>query len=150
MFSGKIIYAFTVGTATPLASGSNADIWYWAVPFRCKPLRAGITVSGTAITSTADTVVKFDRIQDGSTRGNGDLGTITIDHDDDGIGTCHYEDSDYVAAGTGAWAEYIHEGDVIAVEVTTASTSGGNSLLPWLMVEVTPERPANNTAMQSS
>ncbi len=146
MFGGKQLYAFNcaVASGSEPALTSAADIYVWSVPFRCKPIRAGVTIS-TLTSSSVSIVVKFDRKQSTATRGNGDIGVITIPTAI-AVGASYYENTDYVAAGTGTWAEYLHEGDQIIVEVTTASDSAGKGL-PWVLVEVDPEQPGNNSAM---
>ena len=145
MFGGKIFYAFTVGAADGLALSSEADIWIWSVPFKCKPIRVGVNV--TTATSGNASVVKFDRKVSSASRGDGDVGTLTIP-DATAIGACIYQDSDYVAAGTGYWDEYLEEGDLVYVQVTTLVATG--KVLPWLVVEIMPERPANNSGMTAT
>ena len=73
------------------------------------------------------------------------MGTITIPT---GVATLkvYYEDTDYVAAGTGEWIGTCNEGDQIVFQVITAATTAGQGI-PWIIVEVDPEQPANNTAM---
>jgi hypothetical protein len=82
MWGGKEPFAFIGGGAAGAAQllTSAADIHIWTIPFRCKPIRAGVTIT-TTISSSVSVVVKFDRrptAGSDSSRGNGDVGTITI------------------------------------------------------------------------
>lgn len=151
MFGGKQFFAFVGGGAAGAAQAltSAADIHTWTIPFRCRPIRAGVTIT-TTVSSTVSAVVKFDRrptAGSDTNRGDGDVGTLTI-VTTTAAGKAAYENTDYVAAGTGDWAEYLNEGDQVVVQVTTASDSAGQGI-PWLLVEIDPEQPANNTAMTS-
>jgi len=147
MFGGKQIAKLGGEGTAALSTASTADIYYIAVPFRCKPIRAGFTVITGSTVSSA--VIKFDSITytatGSSTRGDGDVGAITIPHASDYGYKCYYDETDYVDAGTGSWKGSLSEGDMIVVEVETASTGGDG--FPFVIVEVDPEQPANNSNM---
>lgn len=150
MWGGKQIAKLGGEGAAALSTGSTADIYYIAVPFRCKPIRSCFTVT-TASTGTS-AVIDFDSITytatGSSTRGVGDVGSITVPYDTDYAYKCYYDVTDYVAAGTGTWKGSLNEGDLIIVEVSTASTGGAG--FPFVIVEVDPEQPANNSNMIKS
>ena len=149
MWGGKHLFTFvgggTIGAAQSFASTGDKHIF--TIPFRCRPIRAGITIT-TQTNSTGNVVVKFDhRPTAGSdvSRGDGDVGTITIPSAV-AVNKVYYENTDYVAAGTGSWIATANEGDQIVVQCTTAATTAGEGI-PWLIVEVDPEQPGNNSAM---
>ena len=151
MFGGKQLFAFIGGGAAGAAQAltSATDIHIFTIPFRCKPIRAGFTIT-TTVSSYVSAVVKFDRrptAGSDTSRGNGDVGALTI-VTTTAAGKAVYENTDYVDAGTGAWVASLDEGEQVVVEVTTAATSAGAGV-PWLLVEINPERPANNSAMVS-
>ena len=149
MWGGKHLFTFVGGGAAGATCSLTAgtDIHTFTIPFRCRPIRAGITLT-TTISSAANTVVKFDcrptAGSDGS-RGDGDVGTLTI-VTATAAGKAVYEETDYVSAATGAWVSSLNEGDQVVVEnITVASVAGAG--VPWLIVEVDPEQPSNNSAM---
>jgi len=149
MFGGKQLFAFVGGGAAGAAQAltSAADIHIFTIPFKCKPLRAGFTLT-TTVSSSVSVVVKFDRrptAGSDTNRGDGDVGALTIPTTA-AAGKAYYEDTDYVDAGTGSWVAALDEGEQVVVQVSTASDSAGAGV-PWLLVEVSPERPGNNTAM---
>lgn len=151
MWGGKQFYAFIGGGAAGAAQSltSAADIHTWTIPFRCRPIRAGFTLT-TTVSSSASVVVKFDRRPTAGSdvsRGDGDVGTLTI-VTTTAAGYAAYENTDYVAAGTGEWVATLDEGEQVVVQVSTASDSAGAGI-PWLLVEVDMDRPANNTYMTS-
>ena len=41
--------------------------------------------------------------------------------------------------------ESLNEGDAVVVELVSAASSGAG--VPWLLVEIDPEQPGNNSAM---
>lgn len=137
MWGGKQLYAFIgVGTTgISLVTTTNGTIWTFAIPFRCTPIRAGVTV--IVAPGTAAPVLTFGAA--------GICGTITVPTTSS-ANECYYDDTDYVAAGTGEWTNTLDEGDTVAVVVSNQSTSTG-TVVPWLLVEINPEQPANNTAM---
>ena len=149
MWGGKQIYAFVgsgaAGAAESLASAT--DIHTWTIPFRCRPIRAGFTLTQTVSGGTIP-VVKFDRrptAGSDDSRGDGDVGTITLSATA-AAGKAYYENTDYKEDATGYWVDTLNEGDEVVVQVTTASAGNGAGN-PWLLVEINPEQPANNTAM---
>jgi hypothetical protein len=149
MIGGKPLFAFIGGGAAGAEQllTSAADIHTFTIPFKCKPIRAGVTIT-TTVSSAASVVVKFDRrptAGSDTNRGDGDVGTITIAKTA-AAGKAYYENTDYVDAGTGEWVDYLDEGEQVVVQVTTASTSAGKGI-PWLLVELFPEMPGNNSAM---
>ncbi len=150
MWGGKHLFTFIGGGAAGAAQSLQAatgDIHIFTIPFRCRPIRCGVTIT-TLTNSTGNISVKFDRrptAGSDDSRGNGDVGTLTI-ATGKAAGACYYEDTDYVVAGTGAWVATLDEGEQVVFEVITAATTAGEGI-PWLLVEVDPELPANNSAM---
>ena len=136
------------GASIPVTT-SETDIYYIAIPFRCKPIRAGFTIT-TAITIQA-AIINFDSMiytaTGSQTRGDCDVGQITLP-----LAAYrnknYYDETDYVDAGTGTWKGTLSEGDVVIVQVYQASTAGAG--FPFLVVEVDPEQPANNSNMIES
>ena len=149
MIGGKPLFAFIGGGAAGAAQALTGavDIHTFTIPFKCKPIRAGVTLM-TTVSSSASAVVKFDRrptAGDDTSRGDGDVGTLTIPTTA-AAGKAYYENTDYVDAGTGKWVDYLDEGEQVVVQVTTAATSAGAGV-PWLLVELFPEMPGNNSSM---
>lgn len=149
MFGGKQLYVFTYNTEIALTS--NADKYTWYIPFRCRPLRAGVTV--TTVTSGAATV-KFDRAPIPGTdtsRGDGDCGMIVIPTGT-AVGYVVYDNTNYyygiTAATAGNWCQFLDEGESLVFQLTSAASSGG--VVPWLLVEIDPEQPGNNAVMSAS
>ncbi len=145
MFGGKQLFAFVAASAVSIHS-SNADVHTFYIPFRCKPLQAGIRIT-TIVVSSANTVVKFDRVYGAAdTRGDGNVGELTIPTGT-AVGKVAYTETDYNVIGTSIdWVESLNAGDKVVVEVVTLAVTTGEGV-PYLLVEVDPERPANNTAM---
>lgn len=147
MIGGKPLFAFigggTIGAAESLTAAIT--IHTLTVPFKCRPFRFGFTIT-TATVSTGNIVVTATAA--GGTTGN--CGTLTI-ATGKAAGQVYYENTDYISAGTGAWSEYIHEGDQVVVAVGTAAAGGGaaGAGIPWLLVEIDPEIPANNSVMNA-
>ena len=141
MFGGKQLFAFVGGGAAGAAQllTGNATIHTFTIPFRCIPIRCGFTM--TTASTVGPSTVKFTGA--GGTAGN--CGTLTIPLTA-AIGAAYYEATDYVAAGTGSWLAALDEGDQVTVIVsgTTDATGAG---IPWLLVEINPEQPGNNSAM---
>ena len=137
MWGGKQLFAFIGGGAAGAAqvTTTNGTIHTWTIPFRCTPIRAGVTV--TVAPGTAAPVLTFGAA--------GICGIVVVPTTASANGV-YYQDTDYVAAGTGVWTNAIDEGDQVAVVVSNQSTSTG-SVIPWLLVEINPEQPANNAAM---
>ncbi len=149
MIGGKPLFAFIGGGAAGAAQAltSATDIHVFTIPFKCIPIRAGVVIT-TTISSTGNTVVKFDKRPTAGSdvgRGDGDVGTLTI-ATGKVAGTVAYEDTDFVDAATGAWVSSLNEGDQVVVQVVTAASSAGQGV-PYLLVEISPEMPANNSAM---
>ena len=149
MIGGKPLFMFIGGGAAGAAQSltSAADIHIWTIPIKCIPIRAGFTLT-TTVSSSVSAVVKFDRRPTAGSdtdRGDGDVGTITIPTTA-AAGKAYYEKTDFVDAATGDWVQDLDEGEQVVVQVTTAATSAGAGI-PWLLVELNPEMPANNTAM---
>ena len=146
MWGGKQLAVFGSGAAAIPVTTSGADVYYFPIPFRCRPIRVGFTIT-TAITIQA-AIINFDSVvytaTGSQTRGNCDVGQITLPLSAY-RNKCYYDDTDYVAADTGTWKATLSEGDYVVVEVSQASTAGAG--FPWLLVEVDPEQPANNTNM---
>ena len=151
MFGGKQIVPLIGGGAAGAAQslGSAADIHIFTIPFRCKPIRVGFTLT-TTVSGGVAPVVKFDKRPTAGSdtdRGDGDVGTLTFSATG-AAGKAYYENTDYKEDGTGSWVGTLNEGDQVVVQVSTAS--GGNGAgIPWLLVEPELERPANNSAMVS-
>lgn len=151
MIGGKPLFAFIGGGAAGAAQSltSATDIHTFTIPFKCIPIRAGFTLT-TTVSSSVSAVVKFDRrptAGSDTNRGDGDVGAITIPTTA-AAGKAYYENTDYVDAGTGEWVNALNEGDQVVVQVATASDSAGAGI-PWLLVEINPEMPANNSQMVS-
>jgi hypothetical protein len=154
MWGGKQLFAFlgggAAGAVQSLTSASPTEIHRWVIPFRCRPIRVGFTLT-TAVT-VQSAILRFDVINKtvaaaAQTTTTGACGTITMPVNTAGIGKCYYENTDYVGAGTGAWVGSLAEGDIVKAMVTQASTAGAG--IPFLVVEVDPEQPANNASMIS-
>jgi len=149
MFGGKQIVALIGGGAAGAAQslGSTADIHIFTIPFRCRPLRIGFTIT-QLVSGGVIPVVKFDKrptAGSDTNRGDGDVGTLTLSATA-AAGKAYYEDTDYKDDGTGSWVGTLNEGDQVVVQVTTASGANGTGI-PWLLMEPDLERPANNSAM---
>ena len=153
MWGGKQLYAFIGGDTLGIGKviTGAATIYTWAIPFRCIPLRCGFTVTA-AVTTWASTI-SFTVVAGsvgavGSVTTVGACGTLTIPVSTTGVGKAYYEDTDYVSAGTGAWTGAIDEGDMVQVNVTIPLGAPGTGAgIPWLLVEVNPEQPTNNSSM---
>jgi len=139
MIGGKPLFALVGGDAlgAPKAITTNGTIHTFTIPFKCVPIRAGFTVT-TTVTVTSP-VLTFGA--------SGLAGTLTIPVNT-AAGKVVYDDTDYVSAGTGEWAAYLDEGDTVAVVLTTQATAGAG--IVWLLVEISPEMPGNNSAMIKS
>jgi len=139
MWGGKQLYAFlgTNATGTGLSLTTNGTIYTFTIPFRCIPIRAGVTIT-TTVTVTSP-ILTFGAA--------GIAGILTIPVTT-AAGKCVYQDTDYVAAGTGVWTNALNEGDTVAVVLSVQATAGAG--VPWLLVEVNPEQPGNNTDMVES
>jgi hypothetical protein len=153
MWGGKHLHEFTGGGAAGASQAltSATTIHTWTIPFRCRPIRIGFTLT-TAVTIQS-AIARFDVINKttaavAQTTTSGGCGTITMPISTAGIGKCYYQETDYVDAGTGAWKALLYEGDQVAVVVSQASTAGAG--IPFLVVEIDPEQPANNAAMIKS
>jgi len=149
MWGGRQLFAFVGGGAAgaSIALQTNADKHTFIIPFKCKPIRAGVTVT-TVLDGAA--IVAFDRqpaAGSATDRGDGDCGYITIPTTT-AAGAVVYDKTNYysgVTAGAGVWIESLNEGDAVVFQLISASTSGGG--VPWLIVEVDSEQPGNNSAM---
>ena len=142
MFGGKQLYAFVY--YTPITWTGAADKCSFYIPFRCRPIRAGITT--TTVLSGAATVA-FDRqpyAGAATDRGDGDCGNIVVPTTT-AAGYVIYDETDYKADATGTWIQHLDEGDCVVVQLVSAASSGAG--IPWLVVEIDPEQPGNNSAM---
>lgn len=145
MWGGKQLYAFIGGGAAGAeqALTGAATIHTFTIPFRCIPIRCGVTMT-TAMTTQAVTV-KFTGA--GGTAGN--CGTLIIPVTG-AVGECYYENTDYqlYSGSASTWLGALDEGDQVTVITSipdgAPGTGGG---IPWLLVEINPEQPANNTSM---
>lgn len=137
MWGGKQLHVFVgVGTTgISLVTTTNGTIWTFAIPFRCTPIRAGVTV--IVAPGTTPPTLTFGAA--------GICGVITVPIAAS-ANTVYYDDTDYKADGSGTWTNSIDEGDTVAVVVSNQSSSTG-TVVPWLLVEVNPDQPANNAAM---
>ncbi len=150
MWGGKqLVQLGGQGTAV-VSVATTGDKYYIAIPFRCRPIRVGFTIT-TAITITA-AVVNFDRITytatGSNTRGDCDVGQITLPISAYAY-KCYYDETDAsTAVETDTWVETLNEGDVVVVQCATAATAGEG--FPFIVVEVDNERPANNANMVQS
>jgi hypothetical protein len=150
MWGGKQLVSLGGFGASVPATTSGADIFYIAIPFRCRPIRVGFTVT-TAPTDQA-AIINFDSITylatGNQTRGDCDVGQIIIP-----VNTyrnkCVYDETDASdAVTTDTWKGILEEGQVVAVQVYQTSTAGAG--WPFIVVEVDNERPANNANMIQS
>ena len=140
MWGGKQLYAFIGGGAAGAAFALvNGTVHTWTVPFRCRPIRCGMTI--TTDSSVGPSTTKFTGA--GGTAGN--CGTLTIPLTAV-AGKAYYENTDYVAAGTGSWLASLDEGEQVTVIVSGSTDASGYGVC-WLIVEVDPDMPANNSAM---
>ena len=139
MIGGKPLYAFIGGGAAGAAASltTNGTIHTFTIPFKCIPIRAGVTIT-TAVTVTSP-VLTFGAA--------GICGAITIPVSTAANYTV-YDDTDYVSAGTGTWAASLDEGDQVAVVLSVQATAGAG--IPFLIVEVSPEMAGNNSVMIKS
>jgi len=137
MWGGKQLFVFTgVGTTgISLVTTSDGIIWTFTIPFRCIPIRAGVTV--IVAPGTAPPTLTFGAA--------GICGAITVPIAAS-ANTVYYDDTDYKDSGSPTWTNSLDEGDTVAVTVSNHSTSTG-TVVPWLLVEVNPDQPANNAAM---
>ncbi len=145
MIGGKPLFAFIGGGAAGAAELLTAanTIHTFTIPFKCIPIRCGVTVT-TAVITYASTV-KFTGA--GGTAGN--CGTLIVPITAT-AGKVYYENTDYIDAGTGSWLAALDEGDQVTVIVSVPDgTPGSGAGIPWLLVEVNPEMPANNSAMNA-
>ncbi len=146
MWGGKQQFAFTY--YTPITLTTNADKCSFYIPFRCRPIRAGFTV--TTVLSGAATVA-FDRqpyAGAATSRGDGDCGYIVVPTTT-AAGYVIYDETNYydgiTAATTGNWTNTLNEGDAVVFQLVSEATSGAG--VPWLVVEIDPEMPGNNASM---
>ena len=145
MIGGKPLFAFIGGGAAGAAQSLTgaATIHTFTVPFKCIPIRCGVTIT-TAVTTQASTV-KFT----GAAGTAGNCGTLIIPTTAT-ANKVYYENTDYVSAGTGLWAASLDEGDQVTVIVSIPDGAPGTGAgIPWLLVEISPETPANNSAMNA-
>jgi len=150
MWGGKQLVVLGGDATSALSTTSTTDILLIAIPFRCRPIRVGFTVT-TAPTDQA-AIINFDSITylatGSQTRGDCDVGQITVP-----VNTyrnkCVYDETDYGDAVTSpTWKGSLSEGQYVAVQVYQSSTAGAG--IPFIVVEVDNERPANNTNMIKS
>ncbi len=149
MWGGKQLFAFVGGGAAgaSITLTSNADKHTFIIPFKCRPIRSGVTI--TTVTSGA-AIVTFDRQPSAGSatdRGNGDCGYITIPSAT-AVGAVIYDKTNYyddITAGAGNWIATLNEGDAVVFELVSAASSG--AAVPWLIVEIDPEQPGNNSLM---
>ncbi len=153
MWGGKQLHEFTGGGAAGAAQNfqSGTTIHTWTIPFKCRPIRAGVTL--TIAVTIQSAILRFDVINKtiaavAQTTTSGGCGTLTVPVSTAGIGKAYYQETDYVDAGTGTFKGFLYEGDQVAVVVSQTSTAGSG--IPWLVVEIDPEQPANNGSMIKS
>jgi len=135
MIGGKPLFPIIANSIESLTS--NGTIHTFGIPCKCIPIRAGFIVT-TTVTVTSP-VLTFGAA--------GLAGTLTIPVNT-AAGKCVYDDTDYIDAGTGEWVASLDEGDTVAVVLTTQATAGAG--IPFLLVELSPEMPGNNSAMVKS
>ena len=153
MWGGKQLFAFIGGSTAGVAENlqSGAVIHTWTIPFRCRPIRCGFTITIAVTTNSA--ILKFNVVNRtvaavAQTTTTGGAGILTIPVSTEGIGKAYYQNTDYADSGTVVWNAYLEEGDLVAATVTTTAAAGSG--IPWLIVEVDPEQPANNSSMIES
>lgn len=145
MWGGKQLYAFiggtTVGAGVNLTA-ENLTYHKFTIPFRCTPIRSGITL--TTVMTTWAATLKFTGA--GGTAGN--CGTIIVPADG-AVGAVYYEDTDPTIT-TPLWTTSLHEGDQVVVALTCPDGNPGTGAgVVWMLVEVNPEQPGNNSAMHA-
>lgn len=125
------------GAAQSLTSA--ADIHTWTVPYKCKVLRSGFTIT-TATVSSGNIVVEFDRLPYNNGTRESAFAQLTIPTAAV-VRTVYYEDP--------SAEKLLYEGDQVAVQVATAAAGGGaaGAGVPWMLVEYVPEVPGNNAYM---
>ena len=118
---------------------SAADIHTWVIPFRCTVKRIGLTV-GTDISSGVSVIVNFDRTpkSDGTREAAFDSLTIPTAT---ATGSVYYADIGSVKT--------LYEGDLVTVQVATASDSAGAGRA-WMLVDIQEDVAGNNTDMTAS
>lgn len=127
----------TAGAAEALTSAT--DIHIFAVPFRCVVKRVGVTIA-TTISSSGSVVVDFDRVPKSAGTREDAFETLTIPTAT-ATGSVYYAD-----VGS---EKILYEGDTLAVQVSTGSTSAGTGY-PWILVNVVEDVAGNNSAMTKS
>ena len=152
MWGGKQLFAFLGGGAAGAVESvaTTGEKHRWVIPFRCRPIRVGFTIT-TAITVTT-AILRFDVINRtvaavAQTTTEGACGTISMPVSTSGVGKCYYENTDYSDSGSPAWDAILEEGDIVIAYVSQAATAGEG--IPFLVVEIDPEQPANNSSMVS-
>jgi hypothetical protein len=142
MIHGKSMFYFIGGGAAGAAEAltSSTTIQTFTIPEKCKPIRAGVTITTSNGSKYVD--VKFTGA--GGTTGN--CGIVRIPSDAV-AGECYYENTDYVDDGTGAWLGSLDEGEQVIVTTVVEGASPTAYGIPWLKVELSPEMPANNSSM---
>ena len=111
-----------------------ADKLVVGVPFKCCVIRAEVHVHGT---DTGGCTIKFDGTINGGTRGDGDLGDITVPASDQSAVVLY----DKVGEGT-----ILQPNDVVTVQVTAESVTA-LVVVARLIVDYIPETEANLTGL---
>lgn len=133
-----LIGSGAAGAAQALTSAT--DIHTFVIPERCVVVRAGFIVSSAAISSSVAAVLEFDRTpRIGGVR-EAAFAQITFPLTL-GVGYGYWDQP--------ATKKTLYAGDIVTVQVATASDSAGQGY-PYLIVEPLPDAMANETAMTES
>ena len=138
---GKVMYFPIVGVN--LATNTTGDKATLVVPFKCVVKRAFVVVNTASVSATAF-VIKFDKRPTAGSdtgRGDGDVAVISKTASVDQQGKYLYEDPSSRVT--------LDEGEQVMVEVTTAN-GDACAVDAGILVEYTPEIPANNSAMAAA
>lgn len=115
---------------------ATGDKAHFAPPIKCQILRVGLTVLDGQ-TDAGGGTVKFDKVT-GSTRGDGDVATLTVPASDN--------DSKHVYE-TLASRVTLNPGDHVFVEVTADSWGGATNAIATIIYQEIPEVPENISSM---
>lgn len=140
MYNDNLFPLIGTGAAgAEVALTSAADVHTFVIPFKCEVVQVGVQVS-TAISSSASVVVEFDRTPKSAGAREAAFESVTIPTG--------------VTAGVLYYAKpstrkLLYEGDIVTVQVATASDSAGKGY-PIMLLKRIPEEAANNAAMVES
>jgi hypothetical protein len=125
-----------------IALDSTGDKHTFTIPFKCVVSLLFLVIEGTSTHATT-AVVKFDKrptAGSDTSRGDGDVGALSKSASNQQGKMLYERPSSRIT---------LDEGDQVVVEVTTANGNACTAV-PGLLVEASPEDPANNSAMVSA